>query len=125
MPDRSPSPPRDDATRLVQVSLGRQPADLVVRGGTLANVYTGELLEGWGVAVAGSRVALVGPEAESCIGPDTTVIEAHGQVIAPGFMDGHTHLDYIHRLDRYLEFAIPTGLTAFVTETPALCNVGG
>ena len=125
MPDRSPSPPRDDATRLVQVALGRQPADLVVRGGVLANVYTGELLEEWGVAVAGSRVALVGPEAESCIGPDTTVIEARGQVIAPGFMDGHTHLDYIHRLDRYLDVAIPTGLTAFVTETPALCNVGG
>jgi len=123
--DRSPSPVRDDAKRLVHVALGRDSADLVVRGGVLANVYTGELLEGWGVAVAGSRIALVGPEAESCIGPDTTVIECRGQVIAPGFLDGHTHLDYMHRLDRYLDAAIPTGLTAFVTETATLCNVGG
>jgi adenine deaminase len=123
--DRCLSPARDDAARLVRVALGQHPADLVVRGGVLANVYTGELLAGWGVAVAGSRIALVGPEAESCIGPDTRIIEARGQVIAPGFLDGHTHLDYVQRLDRYLEAAIPTGLTAFVTETPALCNVGG
>jgi adenine deaminase len=109
----------------VRVALGKDPADLVVRGGVLANVYTGELLEGWGVAVAGGRIALVGPEAESCVGPDTAVIDALGQVIAPGFLDGHTHLDYLHRLDRYLEAAIPTGLTAFVTETAELCNVGG
>lgn len=125
MTDPTPLPARDDARRLVRVALGREPADLVVRGGILANVYTGELLEGWGVAVAGSRIALVGPEAESCAGPETTVIEARGQTIAPGVLDGHTHLDYMHRLDRYLETAIPTGLTAFVTETATLCNVGG
>ena len=59
MADRSPSPARDDAARLVRVALGKDPADLVVRGGVLANVYTGELLEGWGVAVAGGRIALV------------------------------------------------------------------
>lgn len=115
----------DSRERLRRVAIGESPADLVVRGGALANVYTGELLEGWGVAVAGSRVALIGPEADSCIGPDTAVVEARGQVIAPGFVDSHTHLDYIHRLDQYLEAAIPTGLTAFVTETAVLCNVGG
>jgi adenine deaminase len=117
--------PGDSREGLLRVASGERPADLVVRGGTLANVYTGELLDGWGVAVAGRRIALIGPEADACIGPDTTVIEAGGQVIAPGFVDGHTHLDFLHRLDRYLEKAIPTGLTAFVTETPVLCTVGG
>jgi adenine deaminase len=111
--------------RLVRVAAGESPADLVVRGGVLANVYTGELLDNWGVAVAGDRIALIGPEADACIGPDTTVIEAQGKVVAPGYVDSHTHLDYIHRLDRYLEAAIPTGLTTFVTETAVLCNVGG
>jgi len=119
-----PSRHADPAT-LVAVALGERPADLVVRGGTLANVYTGELLPGWGVAVAGSRIALIGPEAEACIGPRTVVVEADGDVIAPGFLDAHTHLDYLARLDHYLAAAIPTGLTAVVTETAALGIVGG
>lgn len=117
--------PGDSREGLLRVASGERPADLVVRGGTLANVYTGELLDGWGVAAVGRRIALIGPEADACIGPDTTVVEARGQAIAPGFVDGHTHLDFLHRVDRYLEKAIPTGLTAFVTETPVLCTVGG
>lgn len=119
------SSPRDDPATLVAVALGKAPADLVVRGGVLANVYTGELQEGWGVAVAGARIALVGPEVEHCIGPATRIIDATDQVIAPGFIDGHTHLDCIHRLDSYLAAAIPTGLTALITETSAVSNVGG
>ena len=110
---------------LRRVAAGDQPAELVIRGGALANVYTGEVLPDWGVAVAGGRIALIGPEADSCIGPHTTVLEARGQVITPGFVDSHTHLDYFHRLDRYLDAAIPTGLTTFVTETAFLCNTGG
>jgi adenine deaminase len=110
---------------LLRVAGGERSADLVVRGGVLANVYTGELLDGWGVAVAGGRIALVGPEAESRIGVSTAVIDAGGRVVAPGFVDGHTHLDFLHRMDRYLESAIPTGVTTVVTETPILCGVGG
>jgi len=115
----------DDSERPLAVALGRQPADLVVRGGVLANVYTGELLEGWGVAVAGSRIASIGPETDRHIGPATTVIDARGRIIAPGFVDGHTHLDCIHRLDHYLAAAIPTGLTTVITETSQLGTVGG
>ena len=115
----------DDAGTLLAVALGQRPADLVVQGGILANVYTGEFLEGWGVAVAGTRIASVGPEVERSIGPATTVIEAQGRIIAPGFVDGHTHLDCIHRLDLYLASAIPTGLTGLITETSFLCSVGG
>lgn len=115
----------DDPKTLLAVALGQAPADLVVRGGILANVYSGELLEGWGVAVSGSRIASVGPEMERCVGPATTVIDAGGQIIAPGFIDGHAHLDCIHRLDLYLAAAVPTGLTTLITETNNLGSVGG
>ncbi|MEK6716614.1 MAG: hypothetical protein AABZ16_03895, partial [candidate division NC10 bacterium] len=115
----------DDPKTLLAVALHQAPADLVVRGGILANVYTGELLEGWGVAVAGTRIATIGPEVERCIGPATTVIDAGGQIIAPGFIDGHAHLDCIHRLDLYLAAAIPTGLTTLITETSNFSSVGG
>lgn len=117
--------PLDDPKSLLAVALHQAPADLVVRGGILANVYTGELLEGWGVAVAGTRIATIGPEVERCIGPATTVIDAGGQIIAPGLIDGHAHLDCIHRLDLYLAAAIPTGLTTLITETSNFSSVGG
>jgi adenine deaminase len=118
-------PRRDETASLIAVARGLVPADLVIRRGILANVYTGELLEGWGVAILGSRIASVGPAVDQCIGSSTTVIEADGQVIAPGFIDGHTHLDCIHRLDLYLAAAIPTGLTTLITETSFLSSVGG
>lgn len=125
MPKPSVLPRHDETAALIAVARGTMPADLVIRGGILANVYTGELLEDWGVAILGTRIAEVGPEVNLCIGPSTTVIEAEGQVIAPGFIDGHTHLDCIHRLDLYLAAAIPTGLTTLITETSFLSSVGG
>ncbi len=125
MPEPSVLPRRDETGALIAVARGSVPADLVIRGGVLANVYTGELLEDWGVAIIGTRIAAVGPEVDRCIGSSTTVIEADGQVIAPGFIDGHAHLDCIHRLDLYLAAAIPTGLTTLITETSFLSSVGG
>ena len=58
---------------LRRVALGEEAADLFVRGGTVVNVYSGELVEA-NVAVRGERIAYVGPEER--VGPDTEVIEA-------------------------------------------------
>lgn len=105
--------------------MGRRPADLVVRGGTLLNVYTGELLEGWGVAVTGERIAAIGPDLDHTIGPETQVIEAKGRTVVPGFIDGHTHLDNIQTLHEFLKAAIPTGITTVITELVHIGNVAG
>jgi adenine deaminase len=45
--------------RLTAVARGEAPADLFVRGGTLLNVYTGEIYPAH-VAIAGERIAYVG-----------------------------------------------------------------
>lgn len=45
--------------RLMRVAPGEEPADLLLQGGTVVNVYTGEGLE-WDVAIAGHRIAAVG-----------------------------------------------------------------
>ncbi len=50
--------PKEHA-RLIETARGERPAELFVRGGTIANVYSGELHEG-NVAVTGGRVAYVG-----------------------------------------------------------------
>ena len=103
----------------------RSPADLVVRGGTLVNVYTGELLDGWGVAVRGDRILAVGPDLSHVLGPETAIVEAAGQYLTPGLIDGHTHLDSIQSLHEYLRVAVPQGLTTVITELVHAANVGG
>ena len=55
------------------------------------NVCTAEIQKGVNVAIAEGRIAYIGC-AEHCIGPDTQVIEANGQYIAPGFLDGRIHV---------------------------------
>jgi adenine deaminase len=71
VPKPSVLPRHDETAALIAVARGTMPADLVIRGGILANVYTGELLEDWGVAILGTRIAEVGPEVNRCIGPST------------------------------------------------------
>lgn len=44
------------------------------------NVYTEELLAGWGVAVADGRVAAIGPEVESLAGPSTARLDLGGDI---------------------------------------------
>lgn len=68
-------------------------ADTVIVGGT---VWTG-LSTGQGrpgvVAIKGDRILAVGDSADVAryIGSGTTVIDAHGGLVLPGFADGHTH----------------------------------
>lgn len=101
------------------------PADLIIRDGTLLNVYTGELLDGWGIAVRGERVLALGPDLSHVIGPETEIVEAAGKYLTPGLIDGHTHLDNVQGLHEFLHEAIPRGLTTVITELVHAANVGG
>jgi adenine deaminase len=51
--------PFDEA--LIDVAMGKSPADLVLTGGRLVNVYTGEIYEA-GIAVVNGRVHSRGAE---------------------------------------------------------------
>src|SRR5579871_6765053 len=99
--------------RLAAVALGREPADLVIAGGALLDVYTEELLEGWGVAVADGRVAAIGPDVESLAGPSTDRLDLEGDVVAPGLVEGHTHATRIG-LRQTLELQVAAGVTTTV-----------
>ena len=114
------------APRLVAVAAGREPADMVVRGGILVNVQSREILDGWQVAIADGRFAYVGPDASHCIGPDTQVIEANSRYLIPGLCDGHMHIE--SGMLTPAEFAaavIPHGTTTMFTDPHEIANVLG
>jgi adenine deaminase len=110
--------------RLLEVAVGHTPPDLLVTGGDVVNVYTGEVVR-WDVAVAAGRVAAVGGDLAALAGRDTLSLDARGKVLVPGFLDGHTHLDVFVALPELLREAIPRGLTAFVTEMAQVSSALG
>lgn len=74
---------------LLAVAKGNKPADLVLKNGKIVNVYSGKIYEG-DVAACGDTIAAVGDVAY-CIGENTRIIDAQGNFITPGFLDGHIH----------------------------------
>jgi len=110
---------------LVKASLGEVKADLIVEGGCLVNVSTGELLEGFDVAVKGSRIAYVGPDASHTTGDGTEVVDARGLYVAPGFIDAHTHIDLYCTPVELSRAALLHGTTALFAEPDELANVMG
>ncbi len=111
--------------KLALVAMGTEKADLVIRDAKLINVCTAEIQEHTDVAVAEGRIALVG-DAAHCIGPDTKVIDAGGQYIAPGFMDGHLHVESsMVSVGEYGRAVVPHGTTAIFMDPHEICNVFG
>jgi adenine deaminase len=116
----------DEAQRVINVTLGKEKADLVLLDATVLNVYTGEWLEGCSVCVKGEWVAYVGPDPGDMIGKDTQVIDAKGKTIIPGFIDGHTHLiDQLYTIDEFLRCAMVGGTTTIITESMEVFPVMG
>ena len=117
---RHMSPDPTEIQRLLAVARGDEPADVVLRGGRLANVLTGEI-EDADVALAGSRIAGVGPGYEG-----RRVVELDGRCVAPGFIDAHVHVESSMVTPR--EFAravVPRGTTTVVTDPHEIANVHG
>jgi adenine deaminase len=110
---------------LMRVALGEAPPDLLLKGGTVVNVYTGECLDRWEVAVAGDRIAAVGPPGSGVVGPATRVLDATGKVVIPGFIDGHTHMDQPLRPEALVPWALRGGTTTIITEMEQLSSAMG
>ena len=104
----------EEHARLVETARGDRPADLFVRGGTIANVYSGELHKG-NVAVTSGRIAFVG-EGERTVGPDTEVIDAKGMIVSPGYMEAHFHPWVLYNPVSLVEGVLPLGTTTIVAD---------
>lgn len=115
----------DESQTLMNVALGHEKADLSVINARLANVYTGEFIDGCAISIKGKWIAYVGRNPEDTIGPKTEVIDAGGQTVIPGLIDGHTHLAWLCKVDEFLKYAARGGTTTIVTETLEIFLVAG
>jgi len=76
-------------TALQAVSAAPEPADVVIRGGTLHDGSAGAPYVG-DVAIKGDRIVYVGTGAPMTA---ARTIDASGMIVTPGFIDPHTHAD--------------------------------
>lgn len=110
---------------LVDTAMGRCKADLVVQNGSIVNVNSGEILEKQGIAIKEDRIAIVGDVGHT-IGPDTEIVDAKGKWVAPGFIDGHVHVE--SAMVTATEFAravLPHGTTSVFIDPHEIANVLG
>lgn len=110
---------------LAAVAGGNAYADLVINHANLVNVCTHEIQEDIAVAISCGRIAMVGDVAH-CIGPDTKVVDAAGQYLAPGFLDGHIHVESsMMGAGGYAKAVIPHGTVGIYMDPHEICNVLG
>jgi adenine deaminase len=114
------------ARALVDVAMGREPADLVVRNGRWVCVQSGEIIPDTDVAVKGGHVAFVGPDAGHCIGPKTQVIDARKRHILPGLLDAHMHVESgMVTITEFVRAVLPHGTTGIFIDPHEIANVFG
>ncbi|MDA0987558.1 MAG: adenine deaminase [Chloroflexi bacterium] len=105
---------------LIEVARGDARADLIFSNARIVNTFTGEIEES-SVAVYKDRVAGIGDYSDA-----RRVIDLGGKFLAPGFIDGHFHLEstYLH-VDQFARAVVPRGTLAAVTDLHEVTNVAG
>lgn len=106
-------------SRRLAVARGDEPADLVVRGGTVLSVFTREWLE-TDIAVVDGWIAGLG----AYEGRET--LDASGRWVVPGFIDAHMHLESSKLLvEEFARLVLPFGTTGVVADPHEIANVLG
>ena len=109
--------------RAVQAAQGAAPFDLLLVGGTIVDVATGELRPA-DVGIVGGLIASVHPA-----GSRSDATETHnlaGLFLAPGFVDSHVHFESSHMAPAdYAATIVPHGTTTAVWDPHELANVAG
>ncbi len=111
---------------LVDVAMGRKPAEMVIKNGVWVCVQTGELLPQTDIAISAGRVAYVGENADHAIGPQTQVIHADGAYLVPGLLDGHMHVESgMLTVTEFVRAVAPRGTTGMFVDPHEIANVFG
>ena len=110
-------------SRAVGAALGNESFDLILTGGTVVDVGTGELRD--------ADVGLVGPMVASVHPPGTRTdtdesFDCTGRFIAPGLIDMHVHFESsMLTPGQYAAVVCPRGTTTVFVDPHELANIAG
>lgn len=104
---------------LLAAARGERPADLLLKNCRVVNVFSGDVVEA-DVAVFDGRIAGLGDY------DAREVTNLRGAFLAPGFIEGHIHVESSKLTPpRFAEAVVPRGTTAVVADPHEIANVWG
>ena len=105
---------------LISVARGDASADLLLKNAQIVNTFVGNIEEG-NVAIYGDRIAGVGNYQQA-----KEIIDLKGSYLAPGLLNGHTHIEssMLHPT-QYAQAVVPRGTSAVITDLHEITNVAG
>lgn len=106
--------------RAVRIATDGEPADLLLRGGRVINVFTGEV-EQDSIAIADGRIVGIGDYEAA-----KSAVDLDGAFVAPSFIDGHFHTESsLLWITQFARAVVPHGTGAIVTDPHEIVNVAG
>ena len=107
--------------KLISVARADAPADLLFKNARIVNTFIGNIEEG-NVAIYGDRIAGIGNNYHQA----KEIIDLKGSYLAPGLINGHTHIEssMLHPA-QYAQAVAPRGTSALITDLHEITNVAG
>ncbi len=124
-PTRQPTDLNDEAlrTRAVAAARGDQPFDILINGGMLVDVVTGELRAA-DIGIIGALIASVHEPASRK--DAVKIIDAGGAYVSPGLIDTHMHIESsMITPAAYAAAVVARGVTTIVWDPHEFGNVHG
>ncbi|RQW81129.1 MAG: adenine deaminase [Methanothrix sp.] len=111
--------PQATLEEMIAAARGELEVDLLIEGASVANLLSGEVHRA-NVAVYKGQIA--GFDCESA----GSVINLEGKILAPGFIDGHVHIESaMVTVPEYARAVVPRGTTSVVIDPHEIANVWG
>ncbi|MEO0053339.1 MAG: amidohydrolase family protein, partial [candidate division WOR-3 bacterium] len=118
---RSKIPDPSVSGDLLAVARGEAPADLLLCGGQVVDVFTGEVRRA-DVVIKNGMIAGVGEGYERA----DSVMDIQGCYVAPGFIEGHIHIESsLLSVSEFVRLCLINGTTTVIADPHELANVLG
>ncbi|MFU0827318.1 MAG: Adenine deaminase 2 [Lachnoclostridium sp.] len=104
----------------IDAAAGRIPADLVIKNCKIIDVYNSAIIEGKSIAVTDGYIVGIGDY------EGRQTIDAKGRYAAPGFIDGHIHIESSYVTPEEIgRLLVPHGTTTIIADPHEIVNVCG
>ena len=105
--------------RLLKMSKGEIPAELVLKHGRIVDVFNERLIKK-DIAIADGKIIGIGEY------DGIKEIDFEENIISPGFIDGHMHLESaMVKIDEFAAWIVPRGTTTIFADPHEIANVAG